>query len=230
MIKANQVAIIIDDIGYHKHDLEAVKLPGSISYSILPYTPFAKAFSEQARKQNKELLLHIPMQAISGKVLGPGALTEEMTRSQIHETLNKALNEHPYVKGVNNHMGSFLTQKIQPMAWTMEVLQERGLYFLDSRTTIKSQAQNMANLFNVNNVSRHVFLDNIPTEKQMTFRMKQLIGIAKKRDYAIAIAHPYPETLVFLQRELPKLQSHGIKLVPLSQLVDNKYVKLASVK
>ena len=161
MAKANQVAIIIDDIGYHKNDLEAVKLPGSISYSILPYTPFAKAFSEQARERNKELLLHIPMQALSGKALGPGALTEEMTKSQIQNTLKKALNEYPYVKGVNNHMGSFLTQQIQPMAWTMEVLKERDLYFLDSKTTTKSQAQNMANLFNVDNVGRHVFLDNI---------------------------------------------------------------------
>ena len=230
MAKANQVAIIIDDIGYHKNDLEAVKLPGSISYSILPYTPFAKAFSEQARERNKELLLHIPMQAVSGKALGPGALTEEMTKSQIQNTLKKALNEHPYVKGVNNHMGSFLTQQIQPMAWTMEVLQERGLYFLDSKTTTKSQAQNMANLFNVDNVGRHVFLDNIPTEKQIKFRMRQLIRIANKRDYAIAIAHPYPETLAFLQTELPKLKAQGIKLVPLSQLVENKYVKLASAK
>jgi hypothetical protein len=112
----------------------------------------------------------------------------------------------------------------------MEVLQERGLYFLDSKTTTKSQAQNMANLFNVDNVGRHVFLDNIPTEKQMKFRMRQLIRIANKRDYAIAIAHPYPETLAFLQTELPKLKAQGIKLVPLSQLVKNKYVKLASAK
>ncbi|SFD02477.1 divergent polysaccharide deacetylase family protein [Pseudoalteromonas denitrificans] len=227
---ASQVAIIIDDIGYHKHDLQAIKLPGEISYSILPYTPFAQIFSQQANAINKEVLLHIPMQSISGKALGPGALTNEMTKSQIQSTLEKALNEYPEVKGINNHMGSFLTQKIQPMAWTMEVLHERGLYFLDSKTTTHSQAQNLANLFNVNNVARHVFLDNIPTDKQMQFRMNQLIRIANKRDYAIAIAHPYPETLKFLEKELPKLKEQGIELVPLSQLVESKYIKLAAIE
>ncbi len=226
--QAKQVAIIIDDIGYHQRDLAAISLPGEISYSILPHTPFAKAFAIEAHLANKETLLHVPMQALSGKKLGPGGLTEQMSKRQVQETLEKALNELPQVKGINNHMGSFLTQKLEPMIWTMEILKQKNLYFLDSKTTDKSLAQNIANLHGVNNVARHVFLDNIPTETQMNYRLNQLIRIAKKREFAIAIAHPYPETLEFLQRAIVVLQENEIELVPLSQLVQKKYIKLAA--
>lgn len=226
---AGQVAIVIDDIGYHERDLDAIKLPGEVSFSILPFTPFAKSFALKAQLARKEMLLHVPMQAISGKELGPGAITYDMNKEQLQQTLTRALDDLPQVKGINNHMGSLLTQKIIPMSWTMEVLKERNLYFLDSKTTQHSQAQHMANLFGVDNIGRHVFLDNIPSEKQMTFRMNQLIHLAKKNEYAIAIAHPYPETLAFLEQALPKLAEQGIKLVPLSALVNKKYVQLASL-
>ncbi len=224
---AKQVAIVMDDIGYHQADLKALQLPANISFAILPHTPFADEFARRANKQNKELILHMPMEAVSGKALGPGALTNDMNKEQIQSTLNKALDSYPQVTGLNNHMGSYLTQKVVPMSWTMEVLRERNLFFLDSKTTRDSKAQYMANLFGVNNIARHVFIDNIPTDKQMQFRLNQLIRIAKKRGSAVAIAHPYPETLAFLNDALPKLKNEGIEVVKISELVDSKYIQLA---
>jgi len=144
---AKQIAIVIDDIGYHQRDLEFLTLPGQLTYSILPHTPYSQVFATHASKANKELLLHVPMQALNGKALGPGALTLDMDKAQLQQTLGTALASLPQVRGVNNHMGSALTQQSQAMKWTMEVLKKRELYFLDSRTTGLSQAQNAANFF-----------------------------------------------------------------------------------
>ena len=113
------------------------------------------------------------------------------------------------------------------MAWTMEILRDRSLFFIDSKTTKDSQAQNMAKLFGVANASRQVFLDNIPNEKQMMFRLKQLIHIAKKSGKGIAIAHPYPETLKFLPSAIAKLKEEGIELVPVSHLITDKPIRIA---
>ena len=128
-ISAKQIAIVIDDIGYHQRDLEFLSLPGQLSYSILPHTPYSQIFATLASQSNKELLLHVPMQALNGKELGPGALTLNMNKEQLQQTLGTALASLPQVKGVNNHMGSALTQKSQAMKWTMEVLKKRHLYF-----------------------------------------------------------------------------------------------------
>ncbi|MEM5552747.1 divergent polysaccharide deacetylase family protein [Pseudoalteromonas neustonica] len=226
-----QIAIVIDDIGNHQRDLNTLNLPGKISYSILPHTPYSQIFARLASKANKELLLHIPMQALdTSKALGPGALTSDMSKEQLQYTLGNALASLPQVKGVNNHMGSALTQESLPMKWTMEMLKKRNLYFLDSRTTGLSQAQNVANLYGVENVGRHVFLDNILNEQQLQFRFNELKYKADRYNFAIAIAHPHPETIEFLQRMLPELEQQGFELVPLSQLVERKYIQLAQAE
>lgn len=225
--KAKQIAIVIDDIGYHQRDLELLSLPGQLSYSILPHTPYSQIFATLASQSNKELLLHIPMQALNGKKLGPGALTLDMNKVQLQQTLGNALASLPQVKGVNNHMGSALTQQSEAMKWTMEVLKKRQLFFLDSRTTQLSQAQNAANFLGVANIGRHVFLDNITTTEQLQFRLEELKSKAIKYQFAIAIAHPYPETIDFLRQALPQLSEQGFELVPVSQLIERKYVQLA---
>ena len=127
-------------------------------------------------------------------------------------------------------MGSALPQLTEPMKWTMEILKKRGLYFLDSRTTSQSEAQNVANLYGVANVSRHVFLDNNVTQSQLQHQLEELKSKAEHFNYAIAIAHPYPETVAFLQQALPELQQQGFELVPLSQLVETKYIQLAKAE
>jgi len=229
-VSAKQIAIVIDDIGYHQRDLEFLSLPGQLTYSILPHTPYSQIFATLASQSNKELLLHVPMQALNGKELGPGALTLNMNKEQLQQTLGTALASLPQVKGVNNHMGSALTQESQAMKWTMEVLKKRHLYFLDSRTTDLSQAQNAANFFGVENIGRHVFLDNITTPEQLQFRLDELKHKATKHKFAIAIAHPYPETINFLRQALPQLTEQGFELVPVSQLVEKKYIQLAQAE
>jgi polysaccharide deacetylase 2 family uncharacterized protein YibQ len=112
----------------------------------------------------------------------------------------------------------------------MEVLKKRHLYFLDSRTTDLSQAQNAANFLGVANISRQVFLDNITTPEQLQLRLEELKQLAITHNSAIAIAHPYPETIEFLRRALPELTKQGFELVPVSQLVERKYIQLAQAE
>ncbi|KZN67938.1 divergent polysaccharide deacetylase family protein [Pseudoalteromonas luteoviolacea] len=227
---AKQIAIVIDDIGNHQRDLAFLSLPGQLTYAVLPHTPFSQHFAYHAAKQNKEIILHIPMQALNGKALGPGGLTLDMPKWQLQRTLGHALASLPHVKGVNNHMGSALTQYDEPMKWTMEVLKKRALYFLDSRTTPYSQAQKMANLYGVDNIARHVFLDNELQFEQLQSQLVALKAIAQEQGYAIGIAHPYPETQQFLLQALQDLAAEGFELVPLSTLLENRHMRLVALQ
>jgi polysaccharide deacetylase 2 family uncharacterized protein YibQ len=216
--KFARIAIVIDDIGYRYTDKDVLSLPGAITYSILPHTPYGKTIAMAANANHKEVLLHIPMEAENGKKLGPGALTSTMNKAEIYASLNKSLAEVPFAIGINNHMGSHLTQLVEPMSWTMGFLKQHHLLFLDSKTSLYSKASMIAQKLGVPVKGRHVFLDNQLTDKYINKQFQSLIKHAQAQHFAIAIAHPHPETIQALIRLIPTLQQNNIELVPLSTL------------
>lgn len=213
-----KIAIVIDDVGYRYSDAKVLDIPGKISYSVLPHTPYGKKLAIRAQQKNRDVFLHIPMESEQGKKLGPAALTTAMNEQEIKATLTLALTEIPFALGINNHMGSKLTKQYQPMLWTMSFLKEHGLLFLDSRTSAASQAKQAAIDMRVPVQSRHIFLDNKLDEEYISKQFAKLIKKAHKNDIAIAIAHPHPETVNVLKRLIPTLKHHDIELVSITSL------------
>jgi len=221
-----KVAIVIDDMGYRYTDKAALSLPGNITYAILPHTTFGKKLAIEANQQNNDVIIHIPMEANNRKRLGPGALTSAMNEEAVYKSLTASYKEIPFAIGINNHMGSYLTKLYKPMSWTMNFLKENDLLFLDSKTSPKSQATKAAIDIGVPVQSRHVFLDNELTDTYIQQQFEHLIRYAQKQKYAIAIAHPHPETIKALTRLIPTLKEHNIELVALSTLYPHKALPL----
>ena len=220
--EVSRVAIVIDDMGYRYTDEQALTLPGAITYAFLPHTTFGKKLAIQANNDNHDVLIHIPMESQNRKKLGPGALTSAMNEDAINESLAKSFAEIPFAIGINNHMGSYLTELYQPMAWTMRFLKQHQLLFLDSKTSAYSKAKQAALDIGVPIKSRHIFLDNELTDDYIQKQFNHLIRFAQKHQTAIAIAHPHPETVNALTKLIPTLPLYDIELVPLSSLYKNK--------
>ena len=217
--KAAQVAIIIDDIGYRQTDSAVLSLPSSITLSVLPHTPLGKEIAQLANDSGHEIMLHLPMQALNGKKQGPGGLTNKMDEQEFKQTVAYALESIPNVKGVNNHMGSLLTQMSEQMIWLMESLKQRDNYFVDSVTTRYTKAGEMANKLDVPQLKRQIFLDNDVSEAALERQFQQIIQQANNEGQVVVIAHPYPETIHFLKNNLGRLQQQGLTLVKTSQLL-----------
>ncbi len=216
------LAIVIDDIGNNLADFQALELPVEVSFSVLPFTPQAYEISLQAYKQHRDVLLHVPMEANSGKRLGPGALTEDMTEQELKYKLEQSIESLPFVMGVNNHMGSRLTRLDAPMRWTMEVLQRHDLFFLDSRTTRHTIAEKTAEQFGIPTLRRHVFLDNLRTPAALEKQFNWALSLAQPGQSIVMIAHPYPETLAFLSERL-KQPLPAARLVAISDILPGQY-------
>ena len=60
-----RIAIIIDDLGNNRMlGLQAVALPGALTYSILPQLPYSERLAHAAHAAGKEVMLHLPMQSV----------------------------------------------------------------------------------------------------------------------------------------------------------------------
>lgn len=211
--QAADLLIIIDDVGNNKALGErTVNLPGPLNLAFLPHTPHASKLAVIAHKKGHGIMLHAPMANELGSKLGPGGLYPHMHKQILQETLIDDLNVIPHVQGINNHMGSLLTQKDEHMQWVMEIVKQRGLYFIDSLTSNHSVALKQAKKAGIPTLKRDVFLDNELDTPSLQAQFDNAVSIAKKRGYAVLIGHPYPETIAFLNKAIPTLSAHNIKL------------------
>lgn len=220
---APKIAIIIDDLGNElRYGRELIQMPHQLTYSFLPHRPFTPRLANMAASAGKEVMLHLPMQSSQENALGSNALTLELTQHQFQQIVRDSIEAVPHAKGVNNHMGSLLTRHPGHMAWLMEVLalQESGLYFVDSKTTSMTIAAQIAKEHFVPSISRDVFIDADPEAEKIWAQLRRLNRIAEKKGYAVAIAHPYPATIKILTEYLPLLKKLGIRLVPVTQIIN----------
>lgn len=218
--KLAQLAIIIDDLGYNLHlGQRTLNLPGDITVAVLPFTPHGRELAETAHQRGKEVMLHAPMSNHHHYPLGRGGLHSGMQKAEFLAVLRQNLANVPHIKGVNNHMGSQLTEEAEPMAWLMAELQQHQLYFVDSRTSAKTQALIQAQQIGLPSQRRDVFLDDKKDPRIIYQQLLLALEKAQQQGSAIAIGHPYPETLRVLE-QLPQLLSHyRVTLVKASQLM-----------
>jgi polysaccharide deacetylase 2 family uncharacterized protein YibQ len=219
------LVIIIDDLGNNlASGRRAVNLPGAITYAILPHTPQAIELATYANHVdvNKEVIIHMPMEAVGHKHMGPGGLNMHQDHQDFIHTLQAAIQALPQAKGLSNHMGSQLTSQPDRMHWLMSELSKTPFYFIDSKTTDNSAAMHAADEQNIPFLVRDIFLDHDPDPIAIDKAFKKALALAIKSGSAVLIAHPYPSTLDYLEHALPRLNEAGVVLVNASQAIAQK--------
>ena len=216
-----KLAIILDDMGYDRAAADAAfKLQFPITLSVIPHLPFSTEVAEEAYRRGDQLMLHLPMQAEAGEAKAePIELRVGMKADQVQRDLDAMLETVPHAAGVNNHQGSRATADEALMAELMPALRQRGLFFIDSRTTAATVAYDAAERAGVRSASRKVFLDDIPRRDAILSQLDLAARDATRDGFAIAIGHPHPATIAALVEAAPRLESQGVRFVFVSDVV-----------
>ncbi|KAB7739324.1 divergent polysaccharide deacetylase family protein [Parvibaculum sedimenti] len=221
--EAPMIAIVIDDMGANRNGTErAMSLPAPITFAFLPYTRNVTSSVKLARERGHEILVHVPMEPVGKDDPGPHALRVGETDEQLRTDLAWCLDQFGGYVGINNHMGSRFTADAKGMALVMATLKDRGLLFLDSRTSAQTQAANAARAAGLPTLSRDVFLDNDEEGGEVKAELGRLEQIALKHGVAIAIGHPHPVTLDMLEKWIPDARARGFTLVPLTAALKHR--------
>lgn len=215
-----RVAIIFDDAGSSLEDLEEIIALGRpVTVAVLPGLRFSAAVAERARSAGLEVILHLPVEADdASKDLGPGGITVSMSDAEIETRVRAALTAVPGAVGVNNHMGSKGTADERVMRAVLRVVKERNLLFVDSVTSSRTVAGQVAREMGIRTASREVFLDNEDETADIRAQLRRVITIARRRGDAVAIGHAQRLTAQVLKEMLGEFDTAGIQLVPVSAL------------
>ncbi|MBI5886128.1 MAG: divergent polysaccharide deacetylase family protein [Deltaproteobacteria bacterium] len=214
-----RLAIVIDDMGQDLRKLDELSDMGvPITIAVLPHLVHSTDTAVRAHKRGMEVILHLPMEPKSDENdPGKGALWTAMTPDEVRGQMDGDIKAVPYAIGMNNHMGSKFTEDGPLMREVLAVAKKKRLFFLDSRTTPNSVASGIAREMGVATSDRDVFLDNERDVVKIKARIAEAVRLARKRGSAIAIGHPYPETIKALQESVSTID--GVEVVRLSVLL-----------
>lgn len=215
-----QLALIVDDCGQWiatERGFVALGIP--LTLSVLPDVPYTNVIATEASDAGKGVMLHLPMETLSGLNPGPGKVTTEMSDAQIVAQVQSDLADVPLARGVNNHEGSKASADTRVMRAVIGVLAQHSLFFIDSRTNVASVGEATARAMGVPTAARDVFLDNRADVAYTEAQLSQAAAIARRTGSAIAIGHPRPTTLAAVRAMIPRLQALGIQFVLVQDIV-----------
>lgn len=215
------LVFVFDDGGQNLYDLQKfLELPFPITIAVLPKLQYSAESAKRVRNSGHELILHQPMQAINRSVNpGPGAITPEMTEEEVRKMLLSNINEIGPIAGMNNHEGSAITADIAKMEVILKTASDCGIFFLDSRTNVKTVVPLVAKEMGYNYYERNIFLDNEKTRENALMELKKGLDIANKKGSAVMIGHVWSaDFLPALLKELyPELVKNGYKFSVVSE-------------
>ncbi|MBL6957718.1 MAG: divergent polysaccharide deacetylase family protein [Rhodospirillales bacterium] len=215
------IVLVIDDMGVdQKRSAKIIALKGPLTLSFLTYARDLARQTAAARKAGHELMLHVSMEPQSKSVdPGPNVLLVGLDSAELRRRLVWGLDRFQGFVGINNHMGSKFTGNADGMQVVMDVLKERRLFFLDSRTSGRTVGAKLARLAGVPVVERNIFLDNVNDEAAVLARLAETERLARRQGVAIAIGHPRDGTLKALGKWLPQVDSKGFRLLPITAVI-----------
>ena len=220
--KIATIVLVIDDFGYRNDSVSDgfLDLNIPITCAIIPGHLQSRKFAQKAFAAGKEVIIHMPMES---SLNTPGEdeykIKSGMTSEEVEWRIREVLKEMPEAIGMNNHQGSKATTNGKVMSVLGSVLKANNKFFIDSRTTSKTVAEEIMRSIGVPTIRRHVFLDNDDSKDKISERIDELARLAQKQGIAVAIGHAKPNTLKAIKDALPKLLADGYQFEFASNVV-----------
>lgn len=225
MASNGKLAIVIDDFGYNGEgtdEMLALQIPFTVA--VMPFSENSVEDAEKAEAAGKEVIIHMPMEPLTGKRewVGENGIFRNMSEEEIKARVEEAFSILPHAVGLNNHMGSAIMEDQACLGAVLDVVKEKNGFFMDSVTTANSQGKVLAEEKGVPYLARKVFLDSTDDVEVVKKNLRKAAETALKDGEAVAIGHVGPEggkiTVEAIQSLAPELEEAGITFVTASEL------------
>ena len=223
--KTGKLAIVIDDFGSDRNGVkEMMSINRHLTFAVMPFLNYSQTDAKDAFEKGFEVIVHLPMEAVKGKIswLGPKPILSTSSDSDVYLITSEAFSDIPNAAGANIHMGSKISTDERIMSDVLDIIKDKGVYFLDSKTSAKSVVRQVAAEKGVPFYERNVFLDGQTTKEHVKEQLRKAGEIALKNGKSIAIGHVGIEggkiTAQAIQEMLPEFDNMNVQLVFVSEL------------
>lgn len=198
------------------------QLPPQVAFGFNPYPKDLSAVVKAARAKGHEIWLGIPMEPLRYPQVDPGPQAlllnspPERNLKRLHWVLDRIEGE----VGLYSIMGSAFTTREAALSPVLAEVTRKGLPFLDSRASGKTQSREIARKFGLPLLVNDSFVGSPATAQAIDEQLATLERLAKSRGVAVGVIEPSSLVLERLAVWLPELAGKHIALVPPRALLD----------
>lgn len=221
-----KLAIVIDDFGQNREGVsEMMSINRHMTFAIMPFLTFSHKDAENAHERGYEVIVHLPLESYSGKLswVGPRPILTTMSDNEVQQIVLDAFEDIPYASGANIHMGAKADDDERIMGDILDVIKNKNVYFVDSRTGRRPVGKKIADTKGIVSYNRDVFLDGKgKTKSYVKEQLRKAGEMALKNGKAIAVGHVGTEggkmTAAAISEMLEEFDRSKIDLVYVSEL------------
>ncbi|HRW30772.1 MAG TPA: divergent polysaccharide deacetylase family protein, partial [Emcibacteraceae bacterium] len=224
-----RIAILITDIGLNTKSSNAAidDLPGQVDLAFSPYGRNLQDWMDKARAKGHEGILMLPAEPLNypDNDPGPHSLLTNLSETDNLKRLDWLLSQVAGYVGVVNHMGSKFTASEEGMMPILNDLNNRGMLFIDSRSTRFSMAARLARQINMPRAMNDRFIDNVISPAEIKRQLAELEKTARTFGTALGLARATPLTIREIAAWADTLDKNGIQLVPITAIANRQPIK-----
>lgn len=190
--EGGKLAIIIDDFGSSREGVEEMmSINRHLTFAVMPFCRHSQEDAKVACEKGYEVIVHLPMEPNYGKRswLGPYPILAGMKEDEVRQIVRDSFEDVPFAVGANIHMGSKASSDESIISAVLDIIKEKDLYFVDSRTAVHPIGKKVADAKGVRCYERNIFLDGQQPKSFIKGRLTEAADVALKKGYAVAIGH-----------------------------------------
>jgi len=219
-----KIFLVIDDAGLSLSEMQQfLDIPVPMTIAVLPHQKQTREVCMAiGQDQRKEIILHQPMEAYNAqKNPGAGAIMDVTSPSVVWKILDSNLRSVRGAVGINNHMGSRVTENTELIGEVLRFCKGHDLFFLDSKTAYNSQVPQVAKKVGMHMEERDVFLDINQDRDYIRKMWGSAVNKARENGYVIVIGHIWSkESAIAIRDSYETLLNSGYTFHKLSELYE----------
>lgn len=198
------------------------QLPPEVAFGFNPYPKDLPALVAAAKAKGHEIWLGIPMEPLRFPQVDPGpqALLLNSTPERNLKRLEWVLDRIDGEVGLYSIMGSAFTTREAALSPVLAEIARKGLPFLDSRASGKTQSRQIAKTLGLPLLVNDSFVGSPATARAIAEQLATLERLATSRGVAVGVIEPSALVLEQLDDWLAQLAGKNISVVPPRALLD----------
>jgi polysaccharide deacetylase 2 family uncharacterized protein YibQ len=218
-----RIAVIIAGLGRAAADTQSAidKLPPAVTLAFDPYSADLPGWISKARAARHEVLIAVPMEPLDypREDPGPQTLLTALPLQQNLDRLEWALSRAVGYVGITNMMGSRFIGASAELRPVLEVVNGRGLLFVETRAVNQGAVATLAGEFALPYAVTDRELDADLSRPGIDQALADVEPIARRKNRAIAVGSLYPVTVERVVAWARTLPDKDLVIAPVSAMV-----------